>query len=58
MHVRRNMNRKKFSFVRFHEWYQAVNAVNWLNGAWLLDQRIMVKHARVKAIDQKLREVK
>ena len=58
MPVRRNRFRKKFGFVLFQEGYQAEEVVKWLDGAWLLDQRIMVKHARRKDNEQRWREVK
>ncbi|XWS24791.1 hypothetical protein CRYUN_Cryun27aG0014900 [Craigia yunnanensis] len=58
MPIQKNIYRKKFGFVHFQEGYQAVNAVKWLNGAWLLDQKIRVKHVRVEAIDQKWHEFK
>ncbi|XWS07603.1 hypothetical protein CRYUN_Cryun41cG0003400 [Craigia yunnanensis] len=50
MHVRRNTYHKKFGIIRFQEGYQAVEAVKWLDGAWLINQRIEVKHARRKDI--------
>ena len=58
MPIRRNLYQKKFGFIHFQEEYQAEEALKRLDGAWLLDYRIMVKHARRKVFEQRWREVK
>ncbi|XVF30044.1 hypothetical protein REPUB_Repub16aG0023400 [Reevesia pubescens] len=44
--MKRSAKGRKFGFVRFYRWEEAIRAVNSLNGVWLLDYRIGVNIAR------------
>ncbi|XVF07730.1 hypothetical protein REPUB_Repub06bG0165000 [Reevesia pubescens] len=43
---KRNLNGRKFGFVRFREWNDANRAVSALNGAWLFDFCLTVSFAK------------